>query len=137
MPWRFGYFPDESEEEAAKANCLTYEQAKIISGYHFRKLRNMVDSGVLRTTTHRGKRGICRRSLADYVEREGYGPSVQEAAAELRSQGRDFEAMALLERAQAAANAEQGVYPQEEVTRTVEALPDPGDQFLRKFGRGD
>jgi len=139
MPYQWCWVNDAADDEAEKAGRLTIAEAARRAGMYPRWIQSRVAGGQLKTVQRYGRTYIDAQSLAEMINREGTGGSLMEQLEQLRSEGRSWEAAALLERAQAEqaeAHARTPGYsgPIEQPSTVTRDVADQGLDFVRKWG---
>jgi len=141
MPYQWCWVNDAADDEAEKAGRLTIAEAARRAGMYPKWVNSRIAGGVLKTVQRYGRTYIDAQSLAEMIARDGQGGSVIEQLEQLRSEGRSWEAAALLERLneeQARVNARTPGYsgPIEQPSTVTRDMVDPGESFVRKYGGG-
>jgi hypothetical protein len=143
---------DEEDDENARQNRLTWTEAHRRSGWYPKKLKAMVDDGILQTEDYKGRTFVNAISLARAIQ--NYSPSLEDRISQAEdaaargvfgARGRAMELRELqIQRGRAAGDPDFEMVddygreiPQPGMTRNVEApAAHPADSFLRKFGGG-
>ena len=142
MPWGLVYRSDEIDERNERAGVITFTEAARRAGRanNLRWVHRMIEAGAFRGASNLGRGGVDESSFMRFIEIHGTTRSLEEQCEELRSLGRHDEALGLLERVQAEANARmksQGVEPSAPSPAAVSRdVPSLADHFLNRFGRG-
>jgi hypothetical protein len=138
MPWVWQ--DDEQDAQAARSNLLTYAAAARAIGRdgYTRFVKDRIADGSLIEVERQGRSYVTEASCAAYVKRCGSGPSLSEELAELQRtcsplyQSRVDDARRQVEAETRAFGLPAASSPMSE----SRDIPDPGDDFVRRFGRG-
>ncbi len=142
MPYRFVYVNDEQDEQAERENRLTFAEAERRSGWYYRKLRGLIDDGVIRTVTYGGRTYVDGQSLARATQNPAYQITEAEYYRYLLDTGQRSAADAFAREIDAKNHERVDAMfgPRQETLETVarQVKPDgidPGESFLQKAAR--